>query len=356
VQHNLAEWVQEGALPPTGAAWGAMHHARVWQHLLIEYARTLDPFEQKRSTIGCREQHIWLDRNGSSVPMREFIRTVAAWSGTISLLSNWSPSRAVRLTLWLHGGVILGLVLWPATWAWLLAAIIANHLLLGVLGMWPRSSLLGANLSRLPPSYGYIALTFDDGPDPDVTPYVLEVLDRYSAKASFFCVAKRAARHPDLVHEILIRGHSVENHSDRHPLAFAFYGPLSLYREITYAQGLLSQVVKSEPRFFRAPFGLRNPFLDPVLACTNLRYVSWTRRGFDRVSRSPGKVLARLTRRLSGGDILLLHDCSSHLPSADPPIVLQVLPALLDHIVHLGLRPVSLPIAFESLSPHSAVT
>ena len=108
--------------------------------------------------------------------------------------------------------------------------------------MWPRSSLLGANLSRLPPSgqcNGYVALTFDDGPDPDVTPHALEVFDRYSAKASFFCVAKRAARHPDLVHEILLQGHSVENHSDRHPVTSAFYGPLSLYQEITNAQGLL---------------------------------------------------------------------------------------------------------------------
>jgi peptidoglycan/xylan/chitin deacetylase (PgdA/CDA1 family) len=256
----------------------------------------------------------------------------------------------VKLTLWLHGGLIIGLVCWPATWQWLLAAVIANHLLLGAFGMWPRSSLLGANLSRLPDtcvSDRYIALTFDDGPDPIVTPRVLEVLDRYEATASFFCVAQRAARHPDLVREIVRRGHSVENHSDHHPAAFASYGPRALYREVTNAQRALASIAGCEPRFFRAPFGLRNPFLDPVLAWTSLCYVSWTRRGFDRVSRSPEKVLVRLTRRLSRGDILVLHDCGSLRSSVDSPIVLEVLPPLLDHLVDYGLRPVSLPIAFR---------
>jgi peptidoglycan/xylan/chitin deacetylase (PgdA/CDA1 family) len=265
--------------------------------------------------------------------------------------AGWTPSPVIKLTLWLHGGCVLGLVFWPATWPWLLAAVIANHLLLGGFGMWPRSSLLGANLSRLPDSCvrnGYVALTFDDGPDPDVTPYVLEVLDRYGAKASFFCVAQRAACHPDLVQEILRRGHSVENHSARHPAAFACYGPRALYREVTNAQDALSVIAGCEPRFFRAPFGLRNPFLDPVLARANLRYVSWTRRGFDRVSRRPGKVLARVTRHLSGGDILVLHDSGSHRPSVDRPVVLEVLPALLERIAHCGLRPVSLPIALRS--------
>ncbi len=223
--------------------------------------------------------------------------------------------------------------------------------------MWPRSSLLGTNLSSLPVSCKhnrYVAVTFDDGPDPDVTPSVLEVLDRYAAKATFFCIAQRAARYPELVREIVLRGHSVENHSDRHPAAFAFYGPLTLYREITNAQRTLSEMAGSTPRFFRAPFGLRNPFLDPVLAWTNLCYVSWTRRGFDQVSRRPDKVLARLTQGLSAGDILVLHDCSSPLRSHNKSVVLQVLPALLDHIVDRGLRPVSLPMAFSSQSIGSA--
>jgi peptidoglycan/xylan/chitin deacetylase (PgdA/CDA1 family) len=230
--------------------------------------------------------------------------------------------------------------------------VITNHLLLGAFGMWPRSSLLGRNLSRLPDACvgdRYVALTFDDGPDPVITPRVLEVLDRYGATASFFCVAQRAARHPDLVREIVRRGHSVENHSDHHPAAFATYGPRALYREVANAQRTLTSIAGCQPRFFRAPIGLRNPFLDPVLAWTNLCYVSWTRRGFDRVSRCPEKVLARLTRRISRGDILVLHDCDSIRSSAESPIVLEVLAPLLDRLVNYGLRPVSLPDAFRSL-------
>jgi peptidoglycan/xylan/chitin deacetylase (PgdA/CDA1 family) len=266
-------------------------------------------------------------------------------------MSRWSPSLAVRLTLWVHSTIVFGLVCWPAIWPWLLAGIVTNHLLLGAFGMWPRSSLLGGNLSRLPDGCagkGYVALTFDDGPDPEVTPRVLELLERYQAKASFFCVAQRAARYPDLILEMVRRGHSVENHSDCHPTAFACYGPRTLYRQVKSAQYTLAAIAGCEPRFFRAPFGLRNPFLDPVLAWTSLRYVSWTRRGFDRVSRSPDKVFARLTQRLSAGDILILHDCGSHRQSVDRPIVLEVLPAILDLLVQRGLHPVSLPIAFSS--------
>ncbi len=269
---------------------------------------------------------------------------------------RWKPAPAVTLTVWLHGAYVLVLVLWPAAWPGVLAAFLANHALLGAFGMWPKSSLLGANLTRLPDScaaFRQVVLTFDDGPDPDVTPRVLALLDQYGATASFFCIGQRAARHPDLVREITRRGHSVENHSDRHPIAFACYGPWTMYREIMRAQHRLADIAGREPGFFRAPFGLRNPFLDPVLARTSLRYVSWTRRGYDRTSGDPEKVLARLTRGLAAGDIILLHDCGSVRSSVERPIVLEVLPRLLHHLSDRGLRPVSLPTALRAPIPQA---
>jgi Polysaccharide deacetylase len=106
-------------------------------------------------------------------------------------------------------------------------------------GMCPRSPILGPNLRRLPQSCvssGEIALTFDDGPDPIVTVRVLDLLDRYGAKASFFCVGSKAASYPEIVQEIVRRGHSVENHSQRHPAAFAAYGIGRLRRETEAAR------------------------------------------------------------------------------------------------------------------------
>ena len=241
------------------------------------------------------------------------------------------------------------LVLQHALWPWVVAVLIGNHLLIGAAVMFPRARWLGPNLTRLPEAtrqQNQIALTFDDGPDPEVTPRVLDFLDRYQAKASFFCIGEKAAAFPDVVREIARRGHSVENHSHRHPHAFAFYGMARLGREVDAAQTAIGSITGQPPRFFRAPAGFRSPMLDPVLAKRGLRYISWTRRGFDAVRRDPARVLRRLTRGLAAGDVLLLHDGARTRTVDGEPIVLAVLPRLLDEIAAKGLKPVSLPAAF----------
>jgi peptidoglycan/xylan/chitin deacetylase (PgdA/CDA1 family) len=203
--------------------------------------------------------------------------------------------------------------------------------------MWPQGQLLGPNLMRLPaPAVRRreIALTFDDGPDPEVTPRVLELLDRYQAKASFFCIGEKAAAQPELVKEIARRGHSVENHSYHHHCMFALFGISRLRREVDAAQATVASISGRPPVFFRAPAGFRSPLLDPVRAPRGLRYVSWTRRGFDAVSADPRRVLQRLTRGLAAGDVLLMHDSA--------PVVLAVLPALLELVSTRGLKAVSL--------------
>ena len=268
-----------------------------------------------------------------------------------SRLALWVRPPALQVTVWFHIGAVAALIAWPAGWRWILGALVLNHLLLGAVGMWPRSTLLGANMVRLPPlaaAKGCVALTFDDGPDPFVTPRVLDLLDRHDARASFFCVGRRAALFPDIVREIIRRGHSVENHTETHPACFAWYAPQTLLREINAAQATLAGITGCAPRFFRAPIGLRSPLLDAVLARTALNYVSWTSRGFDMVSRSPSRVLNRLSRRLAPGAIILLHDRHAIGSSARDPIVLEVLPQLLQQLKDRGLRSVSLPVGVET--------
>ena len=259
----------------------------------------------------------------------------------------WRPSTAVQLTILIHLAALIALLFRPAWWPWVVAVLVANHLALGLIGMWPRSNLLGENMIRLPDAAarrGEIAVTFDDGPHPEVTPMVLDILDRYGVKASFFCVGEKAAAHPDIVREIVRRGHAIENHSMRHSGFFGFYGPVALRRDIGAAQSVLGGIAGRPPRFFRAPMGIRNPMLDPVVTRMGLHYISWTRRGFDTVARDPGVVLKRLLDGLAGGDILLLHDRRSMHGN---PIVLTVLPALLEKLSATGLKPVSLTMAMR---------
>jgi peptidoglycan/xylan/chitin deacetylase (PgdA/CDA1 family) len=248
----------------------------------------------------------------------------------------------------LHAAVAIVLVLRPALWPWVLAAVAANHLLLAAAVLWPRGQALGPNLTRLPaPAAGRneVCLTFDDGPDEEVTPRVLDLLDRHQAKASFFCVGEQAQSWPDLVKEIARRGHSVENHSQRHSPAFAFYGPWRLKREVEAAQAVIAGLTGRPPAFFRAPAGFRSPLLDPVLARCGLRYVSWTRRGFDAADGNIQRVASRLTRGLAAGDVLVLHDRAYRRGPAGEPAALAVLAAVLERIAAAGLKCVSLPAA-----------
>jgi len=251
----------------------------------------------------------------------------------------------VQASIAVHAGAAVLLIARPHWWPWVLAAIVADHLVLMAAGLWPRSKLLGPNWTQLPASAtanGAVAITIDDGPDPAVTPEVLDLLDRHRAKATFFCIGERVAQHSQLAREIVARGHTIENHSQHHLHRFSVLGPNAIAREIQRAQDTIERVTGRRPQFFRAPAGLRNPFLDPVLARLGLRLASWTRRGFDTVNPRGEVIFERLTRGLRGGDILLLHDGHAARSPAGNPVILEVLPRLLEAVAAAGLTPITL--------------
>jgi peptidoglycan-N-acetylglucosamine deacetylase len=259
--------------------------------------------------------------------------------------SRWSPPPLLYASAAVHLAAAAAALARPRVWPWALGALAANHVALAAAGLWPRSQLLGPNWVRLPAQDGIAAraaITIDDGPDPDVTPQVLAQLAAHRAQATFFCVGVRVERYADLAREIVSRGHAIENHSQRHRHNFSLLGPGGMSAEITRAQDSISRVTGSKPRFFRAPAGLRNPFLDPVLARLELRLASWTRRGFDTVDADADAVYRRLANPLQDGDILLLHDGNAARSRGGKPVILEVLPRLLDAMASIQLRPVTL--------------
>jgi len=192
-----------------------------------------------------------------------------------------------------------------------------------------------------------VALTFDDGPDPEVTPQVLDILARYDARATFFCVGEQVRAHPELCMEIVRRGHCVENHSGHHPTTFSLLGWQRMQQEVDDGQAAIRAATGIAPRFFRAPLGFRSPLLDPVLPRAGLQLASWTRRGFDTRERNPQRVLERLVDGLAAGDILLLHDGHCARADSGSAVVLEVLPRVLEAVRARDLKPVTLSQAID---------
>lgn len=274
-------------------------------------------------------------------------------SGAPTMLAGvrpWRPSGLLYAAAATHVGALGAVLLAPATLPWAAGGVAASHLLMAGAGLWPRCAWLGPNLRQLPPqAEDCIALTFDDGPDPELTPRVLDWLARHDLRATFFCIGARAERHPTLVREIARAGHAVENHSQHHSHRFSVSGPGWMRAEIASAQQVLAELAGTAPRFFRAPAGLRNPFLEPALCGLGLNLASWTRRGFDTLPRArPERIAARLLRGLAARDILLLHDGHGARMAGGTHTLPAVLPHVLAAVQDAGLRCVTLREAFAA--------
>jgi peptidoglycan/xylan/chitin deacetylase (PgdA/CDA1 family) len=153
-----------------------------------------------------------------------------------------------------------------------------------------------------------IWLTIDDGPDPDDTPRILELLDRHQARATFFLIGARAARWPELVVEILRRGHEVAHHTHTHPVAtFWCASPARINSELDDALVAL-RTAGASPRRFRPPVGIKNIFLADALKARGLQCVGWSVRSGDCQNRRAETVVATVVRRLAPGAIILVHE------------------------------------------------
>lgn len=259
--------------------------------------------------------------------------------------AHWRRRLLLRASAVLHLLAVAAVLIQAALWPWALAGVLLNHLLIAAVGLWPRSRWLGPNWTRLPAAAAArheIALTIDDGPDPVVTPQVLELLDRYAVRATFFVIGEKALRYPELCRDIVRRGHALENHSQHHRHYFSLLGPRGMARELQAAQDTLTAITGQRPLFFRAPAGLRNPFLDPVLTRLGLRLASWSARGFDTRISDPARVQSQLLSGMQAGAILLLHDGHAARTTRGNPVMLEVLPALVASAAAAGLRFVTL--------------
>jgi peptidoglycan/xylan/chitin deacetylase (PgdA/CDA1 family) len=206
-----------------------------------------------------------------------------------------------------------------------------SHLLLVATTLIPSLQGFGPVITYFNQSGNEIWLTIDDGPDPQTTPAILNLLDCFEAKATFFLIGQKASSSPALVQMILNRGHSIGNHTQTHP-QFRFWslGPRGLRREVDSFEKTMAGLGLPVPYLFRAPAGMKNPFLHPILSVRNLSLVGWSARAYDTRVRNAAKTAERLLRSVRPGAIVLLHDCS--------PVSLETLEILLKEFRHQRLR------------------
>ena len=234
------------------------------------------------------------------LPVRPAWPPLASLAGVLPVLAVCLP---FSLPFAWHHAAALGL--------WTLAATFVTHAALLYGTLRPNNRLFGPLLTAIPAPRGdEVWLTIDDGPDPYDTPRLLDLLDAAAAKATFFVRGDRARAHPELVREILRRGHGLGNHTDTHPqAAFWCLGPWRMPREISGCQTTLRRLTGVAPTLFRAPVGMVNPFVGPAARAHGLRLVGWSARGFDGVAgASPAEVVRRVLADLRPGGVALLHE------------------------------------------------
>jgi peptidoglycan-N-acetylglucosamine deacetylase len=232
-----------------------------------------------------------------------------------------------------------------------LAPIFLSHVLLLYGTLVPNCQWLGPVARSFQTDEPEVWLTIDDGPSPVHTAALLDLLDRFQARSTFFVIGKKAEQYPHLLTEILTRGHEIANHTYSHPSAsFWMAGPSRIAAEIERCAELLRSAPERPARFFRAPAGLKNIFAHPELDRRRLELIGWTVRGLDTIRRDPAKVAERILREIKPGAIVLLHE--GQRAEKDPQFNLRCLEMTLTGLTEKGYRCV-LPGA-EQLQPRAA--
>lgn len=251
-----------------------------------------------------------------------------------------------RIALWLSSIAGISLLvrsLWfePVPMGVAVGAMVA-YLVLCVAGMiFPAFEMFGDAVSRAEPGPRLIALTFDDGPYPPTTRKVLEALAKAEQRATFFVVARKAQKYPELVKEMVEAGHEIALHGFQHDRLFAWRTPSHVQMDLRRSRDALTPLLAKPPRWFRPPMGMVSPRTAAGARKAGVELAAWSVRAFDGTAgATPERVTERITAGLKDGAIVLLHDAAEH--DDFEPAGVAALPGILDAMAARGLTSVTL--------------
>ena len=205
-------------------------------------------------------------------------------------------------------------------------------------GLHPRSQLFGPTICKIETG---CALTFDDGPNPRLTPKLLTLLDKHRVPATFFVLGKYASENPSLMKEIAGANHAIGNHTYAHP-SVLFFSQTQIMDELNRCKDAVAAATGQNMSMVRPPFGFRGPqFHAAVRKMGFSKVVMWSVSGGDWNLQPASRVIQRLQKAKSG-DIVLLHDGDHRVPNADRSHTLESLASLLPRWLDAGMKFVKL--------------
>ncbi len=205
----------------------------------------------------------------------------------------------------------------------------------------PGSSIAYPTVTHGARDLNRVALTFDDGPDPEVTPRILDALAKYDARATFFVIGRSVEAHPALTRAILAGGHELANHSWAHSRLQNFFSVEAQEREIERCEAAIVAVTgRQAPSLFRPPLGTKSPPLARAAWIKRLTLVAWSLHSHDSRIPDADRIARRVLGRIRAGDIVLMHD-GHDLLGRHRPATAAALPEILWSLRERGLRPVT---------------
>ena len=216
-------------------------------------------------------------------------------------------------------------------------------------GVSPRSRFYGKVLSNGSRNHPRIALTFDDGPNEPYTSHVLNILEQYKIKATFFVVGKNARRHPETCRRILTAGNVIGNHSYDHDRSLCLRWGKAVARDVKLAHQAIYECTGFEPKLFRPPHGFRTPWLMRTLHRLGYTVVTWDNMTSDWKADKPSEeIVQTIVQRAKPGSVIVLHDGRDTRPRYDRGQMLQALPFIIETLKERGFEFVTIPELFET--------
>lgn len=214
------------------------------------------------------------------------------------------------LSIWLFSFAVLALLfLMPGWWPFLVPIHLLSQGFVVYPTLRPNCDWFGPVIKSFRTDRKEVWLTIDDGPHPESTPQILELLRKFDARATFFVIGERVRAHPRLTHVILDQGHTLGNHSATHPTAL-FWGlwKWAAAREIDGGVAAVQEATGIVPEWFRAPVGMANLFVHQIIRERRMKLIGWSARGFDTVKRDAATVVGKILGDIRPGAIVLLHE------------------------------------------------